>query len=201
MIKLYYAPGSCSLAPRIALREAGLSHEALRVDLRAGTLADGTDFRTINPLGYVPLLALDEGRQLLENPAILQYIADLVPERKLAPPNGSFARYKLQERLNFIATELHKRFGPFFYGAPEEILTATRAQLSQLLGWLNGEMGDKDYQFGADFTVADGYLYTVLRWTSYAKLDLDGFTRLAAFQTRVAARSAVKQALADDKAQ
>ncbi|MDR1890450.1 MAG: glutathione transferase GstA [Zoogloeaceae bacterium] len=200
-MKLYYAPGACSLAPRIALQEAGLPYDAVRVDLHAGTLADGTDFKRINPLGYVPLLELDDGQRLLENAAILQYIADLAPDKKLAPSNGSFARYQLQERLNFIATELHKRFGPLFYDAPEAIQTETRAQLSALFGWLDNELGDKDYQFGATFTVADAYLFTVLRWTSLVKLDLTGFDRLSAFKARVAARPAVRQAVADDKKQ
>lgn len=200
-MKLYYAPGSCSLAPRIALQEAGLPYEAVRVDLKALTLADGTDFKTINPLGYVPLLVLDDGQWLLENAAILQYIADLVPEKQLAPANGSFARYKLQERVNFIATEAHKRFGPLFHGASDEIQAEARTQLRALFGWLDSDLGDKDYQFGSTFTVADGYLFTVLRWTAIVKVDLTGFDRLIAFKARVAARPAVQQAVADDKKQ
>ena len=200
-MKLYYAPGSCSLAPRIALQEAGLPYEAVRVDLKALTLADGTDFKTINPLGYVPLLVLDDGQWLLENAAILQYIADLVPEKQLAPANGSFARYKLQERVNFIATEAHKRFGPLFHGASDELQAEARTQLRALFGWLDSDLGDKDYQFGSTFTVADGYLFTVLRWTAIVKVDLTGFDRLIAFKARVAARPAVQQAVADDKKQ
>ncbi|MDR3054014.1 MAG: glutathione transferase GstA [Zoogloeaceae bacterium] len=200
-MKLYYAPGACSLAPRIALQEAGLPYEAVRVDLRANTLADGTDFKTINPLGYVPLLELDHGERLLENAAILQYIADLAPAKNLAPANGSFARYKLQERLNFIATELHKRFGPLFCGASDEIQAEIRAQLRALFVWLDSEIGDNDYQFGANFTVADAYLFTVLGWTSLVKVNLDGLTHLAAFKENVAARPATQQAMADDKRQ
>ncbi|GHT90446.1 glutathione S-transferase [Betaproteobacteria bacterium] len=197
-MKLYYAPGACSLAPRIALQEAGLPYEAAQVDLRALTLADGTDFKTINPLGYVPLLELDDGRCLLENAAILQYIADLAPDKQLAPANGSFARYKLQERLNFIATEVHKRFGALFHGASEDLQTEARTQLRALFAWLDGELKNQDYQFGATFTVADGYLFTVLRWASLVKVDLGGLDRLMAFKSRVAARPAVRQAVADD---
>ncbi|MDR1351273.1 MAG: glutathione transferase GstA [Zoogloeaceae bacterium] len=195
-MKLYYCPGACSFAAQIALQEAGLIYTAERVDLRSGTLADGTDFRTVNPLGYVPMLALADGRWLLEDAVILLYIADLVPEKQLAPAHGDFARYKLQERLNFIATELHKRFMPFFTDAPEELQAANRTRLASLFAWLDGQLAGKDYQFGATFSVADAYLYTILSWTPYARISLDGLNRLLAFQTRVAARPAVQKALA-----
>ncbi|MDR0672609.1 MAG: glutathione S-transferase N-terminal domain-containing protein [Zoogloeaceae bacterium] len=195
-MKLYYCPGACSFAAQIALQEAGLPYEAERVDLNSGKLADGTDFRSINPLGYVPLLALGDGNFLLEDSAILLYVADLVPSLRLAPANGEFARYKLLERLNFIATELHKRFTPFFSNAPEAVQAANRAQLAALLAWLDGQLVDRDYQFGATFGVADAYLHAILNWTPYAHIPLDGLDRLLAFQKRVAARPAVQKALA-----
>ncbi|MDR0736675.1 MAG: glutathione transferase GstA [Zoogloeaceae bacterium] len=195
-MKLYYCPGACSFAAQIALQEAGLPYTAERVDLQNGKLADGTDFRSINPLGYVPLLALDDGNFLLEDAVILLYVADLVPALRLAPAHGDFARYKLLERLNFIATELHKSFTPFFSNAPEEIQSASRTRLVALFVWLNDQLAGKDYQLGATFGVADAYLYTILNWTPYARIPLDGLEHLLAFQTRVAARPAVQKALA-----
>jgi glutathione S-transferase len=195
-MKLYYAPGACSFAPQIALQEAGLAYEAARVDLHTGKLANGADFRSINPLGYVPMLELDDGQRLLENPAILLYIADLVPAKKLAPPQGDFERYRLLERLNFIATELHKSFGPFFHNAAEDVQAATRARLSDFFVWLDQKLAGRDYQLGATFTVADAYLYAILSWTPHAGINLDGLARLTAFQKRVAARPAVQKALA-----
>jgi glutathione S-transferase len=196
-MKLYYCPGACSFAAQIALQEAELPYVAERVDLQSGKLADGTDFRSINPLGYVPLLALDNKRWLLEDAVILLYIADLVPEKRLVPAHGDFARYKLQERLNFIATELHKGFTPFFTNAPEEIQTASRTRLSALFSWLDKELADgRDYQMGATFTIADAYLHTILGWTPYARIPLDGCKRLLALQARIAKRPAVQKALA-----
>jgi glutathione S-transferase len=172
----------------------------VRVDLRNGTLADGTNFRSINPLGYVPMLMFDDGRWLLENSAILLYIADLVPARQLALANSNpFLRYKLLERLNFIATELHKRFLPLFAEAPEAIQTETRTQLAALFAWLDQQLLDNDYQFGAAFTVADVYLYVILSWTSHTRVGLDDFDHLRAFQARVADRPATQRALALEK--
>jgi glutathione S-transferase len=201
-MKLYYCPGACSFAAQIALQEAKLPYTAVRVDLRNGKLADGTDFGALNPLGYVPMLTLDDGRWLLEDAVILLYIADQVPSSQLAPPadGNSFARYKLLERLNFIATELHKNFAPFFTGAPETVQTAARAILAARLAWLEQQLLDKDYQFGKTFTVADAYLHAILRWTPHARVDLHNLTRLSAFQARVAARPATLKALALEEA-
>jgi glutathione S-transferase len=193
-MKLYYCPGACSFAAQIVLQEAELAYTPARVDLRGGTLADGTDFKSINPLGYVPMLALDDGNYLLEDSVILLYIADLVPHKQLAPAHGGFARYKLLERLNFIATELHKSFAPFFSGAPEEIQAASRTRLAALFAWLNGQLAGKEYQLGAAFSVADAYLYTILGWTPCARIPLDGLEHLLAFQARIAERPSVQRA-------
>ncbi|MDR2626291.1 MAG: glutathione transferase GstA [Zoogloeaceae bacterium] len=195
-MKLYYCPGACSFAAQIVLQEAELAYTPVRVHLRSGKLDDGTDFCSINPLGYVPMLALDDGNHLLEDAVILLYIADLVPHKRLAPAHGGFARYKLLERLNFIATELHKSFAPFFSGAPEEIQAATRTRLAALFAWLDAQLADKEYQLGADFTVADAYLYTILGWTPYARIPLDGYAHLLAFQTRIGERPSVQRARA-----
>ena len=195
-MKLYYSPGACSLSPHIALHEAGLAFEVVLTPTKTHKTPDGTDYYTINPLGYVPFLVLDDGRTLHEGPAIVQYIADQVPEKNLAPSNGTYERYKLQEWLTFIGTEVHKSFGPLFTpGTPEETKAAFKAQITKRLAWVDGELAGKDYLMGSTFTVADGYLFTVTNWASYVKLDISGFTNLAAFRARVGARPAVVAAM------
>lgn len=195
-MKLYYSPGACSLSPHIVLHESGLSFEAIAAPTKTHKLADGTDYYTINPLGYVPLLVLDDGRQLREGPAIVQYIADQVPASHLAPPNGSFERYKLQEWLNFISTELHKGFAPLFTpGMPEEVKTMAKKRLEGRLQWVDSQLASSVYVMGEEFTVADAYLFTVAGWGKYVGLDTSGFTHLTAFMTRMAARPAVQAAL------
>ncbi|RYY92311.1 MAG: glutathione transferase GstA, partial [Comamonadaceae bacterium] len=159
-------------------------------------LPDGGDYYAVNPLGYVPLLELDDGTRLREGPAIVQYIADQVPLKNLAPANGTLPRYRLQEWLTFIGTEIHKGFTPLFNPAmPEEGKKIYRDRLVQRLQWLDGELAGKSYLMGDTFTVADGYLYTVSRWAKPMQIDLSGFANLVAYQERVAARPAVQEAL------
>ena len=194
-MKLYYSPGACSLSPLIALHEAGLAFEPVLASTKTHKLQDGTDYYTINPKGYVPLLELDDGERLTEGPAIVQYIADQAPQSKLAPPNGTLARYRLQEWLNFITTELHKQFSPLFNAAvPEEFKAMQRKKLRDRLTWVDGQLEGKSNLMGEDFSVADGYLYTVTNWAQPMNIDLAGLDRLAAYRERVAARPAVQQA-------
>jgi glutathione S-transferase len=195
-MKLYYSPGACSLSPHIALKESGLAFEAIAAPTKTHKLNDGTDYYTINPLGYVPLLVLDDGRQLHEGPAIVQYIADLVPGKHLAPANGTYERYKLQEWLNFIGTELHKNFSPLFTpGMPEEAKAMAKTRLTSRLQWVDGELVGKNYLMGDTFTVADGYLFTVAGWCKHVGIDISNLAHLGAFLTRTAARSAVQEAM------
>jgi len=195
-MKLYYSPGACSLSPHIALKESGLAFDAIAAPTKTHQLADGTDYYTINPLGYVPLLVLDDGTQLREGQVIVQYIADQVPAKHLAPANGTFARYKLQEWLSFISSELHKGFTPLFTAAmPEEAKTIAKIHLTSRLQWLNGELAGKTYLMGDTFTVADGYLFTVINWTQHVGIDISGLPHLTAFMARVGERPAVQAAL------
>ncbi len=195
-MKLYYSPGACSLSPHIALHEAGLSFTAVKAPTKTHKLDDGTDYYTINPLGYVPLLELDDGTRLTEGPAIVQYIADQVPAKNLAPANGTLARYQMQSWLTFIGTELHKNFGPLFNPAtPEDFKTATKDKLIGRLQWVDKQLAGKDYLMGAQFSVADGYLFTVTGWAPRVGIDISGLANITAFRTRMAARPAVQAAL------
>lgn len=195
-MKLYYSPGACSLSPHIALEESGLPYEAIPAPTKTKVLPDGSDFRQVNPLGYVPYLVLDDGTGLREGPAIVQYIADQVPEKKLAPANGTLARYQLQSWLNFIGTELHKGFGPLFNPAlGNDAKAVFKAKLLERLTWVDGEMAGKQYLTGDDFTVADGYLFTVTNWTKPMAIDISGLKNLVAWRERVAARPAVQAAM------
>ena len=164
-MKLYYSPGACSLSPHIVLNEGGFSFEKEKVDLATKQTETGADYRAVNPNGYVPALQLDDGQVLTEGPAIIQYLADRVPEKRFAPPAGTMERYRLMEWLNFISTELHKGFGALFNPqAPEEWKTAVKAQLAQRIGHVSQRLESKTYIMGDDFTVADAYLFTVLSW-------------------------------------
>ncbi len=195
-LKLYYSPGACSLSPHIALHEAGLAFEAVPAPTKTHQLPDGTDYYTINPLGYVPLLELDSGERLREGPAIVQYIADQVPQKNLAPANGTMARYRLQDWLTFIGMELHRGFGPLFNPAtPDEFKTTTKTKLSQRLAWVDGQLADRTYLMGDDFSVADGYLFTVTNWAPRVGVDITGLANLSAYRERVAARPAVQAAM------
>lgn len=195
-MKLYYSSGACSLSPHIALHEAGLAFEAVLAPTKTHKLQDGTDYYTINPLGYVPYLTLDDGKSLHEGPAIVQYIADQVPEKKLAPANGTYERYKLQEWLTFIGTEIHKTFSPLFYpNTPAETKASSIEKLQSRLKWVDGELAGKQYLMGDQFTVADGYLFTVTNWAPHVGLDLSPFANLVAYRARVGARPAVIAAM------
>ncbi len=198
-MKLYFSPGACSLSPHIVLLEAGLPFTMEQVDLRAKTTAGGADYRAINPKGYVPALALDEGVLLTEGPAIVQYLADRVPERQLAPPAGSLERYQLAALLNYISCEIHKNYAPLFRpDSAEELKAAARATLALRYPYLDQLLDGHDFLFGDRFTVADAYLFTVTNWAKPVHLDLSAWPRLQAFQQRIAARPAVQQALRDE---
>ena len=195
-MKLYYSPGACSLSPHITLHESGLAFEHVLAPTKTHQLEDGTDYYTINPLGYVPLLELDDGTRLREGPAILQYIADQMPVKNLAPANGTLPRYRLQEWLTFIGTEIHKTFSPLFNpNMPEEAKTVFKDKLKSRYQWLDSELEGKDYLMGEHFTVADGYLFTVTNWTKPMAIDLAPYPNVQAWHARVAARPAVQEAL------
>lgn len=195
-MKLYYSPGACSLSPHIVLHEAGLPFTAVLASTKTHKLPDGTDYYSINPLGYVPLLELDDGTRLGEGPAIVQYIADQVPHKQLAPANGTLARYQMQSWLNFIATELHKGFGPLFNPAtPADYKPALIERLRSRLAWVDQELAGKPYLMGESFSVADAYLFTVTGWAGHVKVDLSDLKNIAAFRQRMSARPGVQAAL------
>jgi glutathione S-transferase len=195
-MKLFLKPGACSLSPHIVLEELGLPYETEVVDLKTRQTSSGLDYLALNPKGYVPALQLDGGQLLTEGPAIVQYLADLAPEKKLAPANGSLARYELQSWLTFIGTELHKNFSPFFNpAATPEWKAAARANLERRLAHVQQQLTGRDYLLGADFSVADAYLFTVLGWARFIGLDLGAWPALPPYLERVAARPAVQAAL------
>ncbi len=195
-MKLYYTPGACSLSPHIALLEAGLPVTLEKVDLRTGKLASGEDFSAISAKGYVPALQLESGELLTEGPAIVQYIADQAPASSLAPAAGSPERYRLQEWLNFIATELHKAIGTFFNPAvTPEWRAAVTQRLNKRLTWLAEQLATRPYVMGDTFTVADGYLFTVLNWAKPTGFDLSAWPVFQAYSARIAARPKVVEAL------
>ncbi|BAI73127.1 glutathione S-transferase [Azospirillum sp. B510] len=197
-MKLYYKQGACSLAPHIVLREAGLEFELVKVDLVTKTLADGSDFRAVNPKGQVPTLALDEGGILTEGAVIVQYVADKAPGSGLVPAAGSMERYRMQELLNFIATELHKGVVPLFPMLKDVVSETYKGFAAKVFGGklsvLNQQLEGKPYLTGDVFTVADAYAYTVLSWLPRIGFDLSPFPDLVAFAERVAARPAVQAA-------
>ena len=194
-MKLYYSPGACSLSPHIVLQEAGLKYESVLASTKSHKLQDGTDYYTINPLGYVPLLELDDGKRLHEGPAIVQYLADQVPEKKLAPVNGTWERYKLQEWLTFIGTEIHKSFSPLFGSNSDDVKNAAREKIAKRLQYVENELTGKQYLLGDQFTVADAYLFTVTNWAAVTGVDISGFTNLGKYRERVGARPAVVEAM------
>jgi glutathione S-transferase len=201
-MKLYISPGACSLSPHIVIHEAGLKAQIERVDLRAKTLkSDGSDYRTINSKGAVPALQLDDGQVLTEGAAIVQYLADQKPDSGLAPASGTMERYRLQEWLNYIGSELHKSVGSLFNPAlSEEMKKSTIATVGMRFEWVAGQLDGKDYLMGKTFTVADAYLFTILGWTKYFKIDLAQWPNLKAYVERVGARAGVKAALAAEAA-
>jgi glutathione S-transferase len=194
-MKLYYAPGVCSLSPHIVAREAGLPLTLVRVDHKNKKTEAGQDYRAINPKGYVPLLELDDGIRLTEGPAIVQYLADLAPASGLAPANGTLERYQLQEWLNFITSELHKQFSPLFDPSmPEEAKEKFRNRIATRFDYIVERMQGRDYLMGS-FTVADAYLFVVLGWTQFTGPDLARWPALQAYVARIAARPRVQEAL------
>ena len=196
-MKLYYSPGACSLSPHIVLCEAGLDFTIEKVNLRTKETESGRDFSAINPKGYVPALELDDGEVLTEGPAIVQYVADLVPEKKLVPPAGTLARTRVQEWLNFIGTELHKNFTPLFNPAStDDIRNAAQANIARRLPIAATALDAHPYLIGDSFSVADAYLFTVLSWTGFVKVDITPWPSLAAFVERMKARPGVHAALA-----
>ena len=195
-MKLYYSPGACSLSPHIALHEAGIAFEPVLASTKSHKLQDGTDYYGINPLGYVPMLELDDGTRLREGPAIVQYIADMAPLKNLAPASGTLQRYRLQEWLTFIGTEMHKGFGPLFNPAmPEEAKKISRERLASRYTWLDKELEGKEFLMGEHFTVADGYLFTVTNWAKPLSFDLTPYPNLLAWHAHVGARPAVQAAM------
>lgn len=195
-MKLYYSAGACSLSPHIVLHESGLPFETVQANMKNHQLKDGTDYYGINPKGYVPLLELDNGERLSEGPAIVQYIADLVPAMQLAPAAGTMARYRVMEWLNFISTEVHKGFSPLFNAAmPAEAKTISLDKLATRYKYVDEQLAQKSYLMGDDFSVADAYLFTVTTWARHVGLDLSGLKNLEAFMARMRERPAVKAAL------
>jgi len=195
-MKLYYSPGACSLSPHIALLEAGLPYDLVKVDLRAKKLENGDDYLKINPKGQVPALALDSGELVTEGPVIVQMIADKVSAKNLAPARDSAERYKLLEWLNFITGELHKNFSPLFNPAiPDEVKNFFKDRIMGKFKYADSQLAGRDYLMGKQFTVADGYLFTMLRWADGNKMDLSQFKNLMAYKDRVAARPKVQEAL------
>lgn len=195
-MKLFFSPGACSLSPHIVAQEAGIALTLAKVDTRSKQLADGGDFWTVNPKGYVPALQLDNGELLTEGTAIVQYIAEQNPGANLLPPVGSLERYRVLEMLGYINSEIHKTYTPLFY---PNTVPETRAERTEYLmkryALLDKHLEGKTYLFGEQFTVADAYLFTVTNWANFIKLDLSQFPNLLAFQARVAERPAVQAAL------
>lgn len=195
-MKLYYIPSACSFSPHIVAHELGLAIELVKVDPATKRTEHGDDFLATNPKGMVPVLQLDDGSVLTEGPAVVQYLADLKPEAGLAPPNGSLARYRLQEMLGQINSELHQSYMPLFNPATsDEVRSGRMAYLRKHYGLIDAALGRTPFLLGERFTVSDAYLFVVTRWADFVKLDLSAFTNLQAFQARVAARPAVQAAM------
>ena len=195
-MKLYYSNGACSLSPHIVLCESGLPFELVRANTKTHLLEDGSDYYAINQKGSVPVLELDNGERLTEGPVIVQYLADLVPTANLAPANGTMARYRLQEWLNYITSELHKSFGPLFRpNTPDEFKVISKEGLMKKYAMVDGWLAGKNYTMGETFSVADAYLFTVTNWAGAVGLNLAEFKNVAAFMARVAARPKVQQAM------
>ena len=196
-MKLYYAPGACSLSPHIVAREAGIAIDLQKVDLKTKTLADGgASYTAINGKGYVPALGLDDGALLTEGPAIVQYMADQKPESGLAPKAGTMDRLRLQEWLNFISTELHKAMGTFFNPkATTEWKAAVTERLGVRMDYLAKELAGKQYLMGNKFSVADAYLFTILNWAPMVKFDMSRWPAVTEYYKRVGARPKVQETL------
>jgi len=195
-MKLYYAPGACSLSIHIALLESGLPYELVKVDVRAKKLESGDDYTNVNPKGQVPALVLETGELFTECPAIAQLIADKVPDRKMAPARDSSERYRLQEWLNFITSELHKNFTPLFSPVlGDDAKTFFRDRVFGKLKFVDAQLAGREYLMDKQFTVADCYLYTMLTWADRVKMDISTLPNLISYKIRVSDRPKVKEAL------
>jgi glutathione S-transferase len=195
-MKLYFAPGACSLSPHIVLEEAGIAAETEQVNNQEKKTKTGKDYWTINPKGQVPALQLDSGEMLTEGPVIVQYLADQKPASGLVPPAGSIDRYRVQEWLNFIASELHKSFGPIFRPTtPDAYKAISRENLGKRFDWIDKQLGGRSYLMGDKFTVADAYMFTVLRWSGRVEIDLAKWPNLKTYVDRVGARPKVQAAM------
>jgi glutathione S-transferase len=196
-MKLYYSPGACSLSPHIVLHETGATFDLERVDLGTKKTASGADFTKINPKGYVPALELDDGEVLTEGVAIVQFLADQRPQAGLAPSNGTRERVRLQEQLNFVASEVHKSFAPLFNpAASDEVKNAARANVARRLDHCERILADgRAYLMGDQFSVADAYLFTIANWAKPNSIDLSKWPKLSAYVQRTAGRKAVQAAM------
>lgn len=195
-MKLYYSPGTCSLSPHIALRAAGLPFELVKVDLATRKAANGEDYLAINPKGYVPALALDDGDVLTEGVAIVQYIADRAPTTKLAPAANTMERYRLVEWMNYLTSEIHKGFSPLFSAKlSDETKAIMRDALARRFDYLSTRLSDRPYLMGETFTVADGYLFTMLGWCRMTNIDLSKWPTLTAYAERIGKLPAVREAM------
>ena len=196
-MRLYYVPSACSLSVQITLAELGMPYEKVLVNGKTKTLPDGSDYRGIHPRGQVPLLELDDGTRLSEGPVIVQYLAELKPGHDLLPPAGTFERYRELEWLNYLTSELHQRYYPLFKFPefPDETKGTLRADLEKRLAYVSEKLGDRTHLMGDAFTVADGYLFTMLRWAAFVNVDLAPWPNLVAYHDRVAARPAVQAAM------
>jgi glutathione S-transferase len=197
VMQLYFSPGACSLASHIAAREAGVPIELKRADTKTKKLEDGSDYFAINSKGAVPALRLDNGQVLTEGPVILQYIADQKPESNLAPKAGTLERYRVQEWLNYLTSEVHKTFSPLWNPANDPAVKEyALTNLKKKFDWINAQLAGKKYLTGESFTVADAYLFTLMNWTNGLAIDLTPWPALKEFQARVAARPKVQEAMA-----
>ena len=195
-MKLYYSPGACSLSPHITLHESGLAFGLILAPTKTHKLEDGTNYYSINPLGYVPLLELDDGTRLTEGPAIVQYIADQVPAKNLAPPNGTVERAQLQSWLNFISSEVHKGLSPLFNPAtPADYRQMTIDKVMSRLKWVDSQLAGKYYLMGDAFSVADPYLFAITNSAPRVGMDITGLANIAAFRERMTTRPAVQAAM------
>jgi glutathione S-transferase len=196
LMKLYYSPGACSLSPHIVASEAGIALELEKVDLASHKTESGQDFTVVNPKGYVPTLRFDDGSILTEGPAIVQYLADQKPATGLAPAAGTMERYRLQEWLTFIGTELHKTFGTLFNkAASDDAKQLAKANITKRLGYLNDQLANRQFLLGSNFTVADAYAFTIVNWTNFVGIDLKAYPNVAAYMARVGARPKVQETL------
>lgn len=196
-MKLYFSPGTCSLSPHIVLREAELEFETEKVDLKMHATSSGAALASVHGKNYVPILELDSGELLTEGPVIVQYLADQKPEAELIPRVGTMERYRVLEWLNYTTSELHKTFYPLFH--PElpidDWRAASRAKIARTFGWVDGQLGERNYLVGERFTVADAYLFTVVNWANAVEIDLEQWPSLARYQARIAARPRVRETL------